>query len=77
MRQWRLEERRTPARAVELVPQREFAFDEDVLAARSAPDGRLLAAALLDSSVRIHYMDSGKVRFSTVLVSYPYSGKIL
>lgn len=44
----------------QIVHTRTLAMSEDVLGVRVSPDGKLLAVALLDATVKVYYLDSFK-----------------
>ena len=44
-------------------------MSEDVLSVRFSPDGRLLAVALLDSTIKLFFTDSLKVGGGGVTIS--------
>lgn len=48
------------ARLLSLVHVRTLKMTEDVLSVRYSPNGKLLAVALLDSTVKVFYQDSLK-----------------
>ena len=48
------------SKVLTLVHTKTLKMTDDVLAVRYTPDGRLLAVALLDSTVKVFYQDSLK-----------------
>jgi U3 small nucleolar RNA-associated protein 12 len=44
-------------RRLALALTRQLDMAEDVLSVRASPDGRLLAVALLDSTIKVYYLD--------------------
>ena len=51
------------AKVLSVLHNKTLKFDESVLCVRISPNNRFLAAALLDSTIKIYFLDTFKVRF--------------
>ena len=60
VRQQPSETTEAPTKTLALVHTRTLKMTDDVLSVRISPDGRLLAVALLDSTVKVFFADSLK-----------------
>ncbi len=50
------------SKRLSLVHTRTFKMDEDVLCVKHSPDHKLIAASLLDNTVKVFFADTLKVR---------------